>query len=196
MAKMGWRPGQGIGPRVTARKLRIQEAKISGRSIAGKITGEDVHMGGESVGNDDEAKKHTFAPRDTRLLVFDGKVGKEGLGFVKGVGIQLPGTAEEGRNDRDIDLAAGTGGFGLGPEGADEDDADIYGGMPVAGGSSSRMMAYDDMDMDDGEGVILLGGDPNSTRVRAANPKQIDGQQTRRRAKVSNYSQRSFQQFS
>ncbi|KAL7424940.1 hypothetical protein Q5752_000627 [Cryptotrichosporon argae] len=78
LQKLGWRPGQGIGPRVSLRKLRRQDAKL-GRKV------EDDEMG-------DEQGKHTFAPRDTRLVTFTGKEDKEGLGYIKGRGMgQLPG---------------------------------------------------------------------------------------------------------
>ncbi len=86
LQKLGWRPGQGIGPRVTLRKLRIQEAKL-GKAVAQTqavvpVVGEDELDIDESV-----AGKHTFAPRDSKLLVFDGKDDKEGLGFHKGSGM-------------------------------------------------------------------------------------------------------------
>lgn len=75
LQKLGWRPGQGLGPRVTLRKLKIQEGKL-GKARVG-IEEDDV----------EEAGKHTYAPRDTRLLVFDPKEDKEGLGFQKGAGM-------------------------------------------------------------------------------------------------------------
>lgn len=34
-----------------------------------------------------EEEKHLFAPRDSKLMVFDQKSGKEGLGYVKGQGM-------------------------------------------------------------------------------------------------------------
>lgn len=77
LQKLGWRPGQGIGPRVTLRKLRIQEGKL-GRVRAGIETDGD-----ESA----EASKHMYAPRDTRLLVYEAKDDKEGLGYQKGRGM-------------------------------------------------------------------------------------------------------------
>ena len=80
--KMGWRPGQGIGPRVSARKRKIQEAKLSGRPFRRAI--EDFTV-------DEEESKHLFAPRDSKLMVFEQKSGKEGLGYVKGQSIQSSG---------------------------------------------------------------------------------------------------------
>jgi G patch domain-containing protein 1 len=85
--KLGWRPGQGVGPRVSARKRRIQDAKLRGLS---GILAEQNDMDTE---DDAEATKHTFAPRDTRLLVYEGKQGKEGLGYLKGPSVKLRGQA-------------------------------------------------------------------------------------------------------
>jgi len=80
LQKLGWRPGQGIGPRVTLRKLKIQEGKL-GKARVGIDDDEEV----------EEAGKHTYAPRDTRLLVFEAKDDKEGLGYQKGMGMgRLP----------------------------------------------------------------------------------------------------------
>ena len=88
LQKLGWRPGQGIGPRVTLRKLRIQEGKL-GRQRVG--IEEDENMG------DGEAEKHTFAPRDVKLLVYDAKEERQGLGYEKGVGMgKLPQRAGPG----------------------------------------------------------------------------------------------------
>lgn len=40
--------------------------------------------------DDDEAKKHLFAPRDTPLRVYPPKDGPEGLGWVRGAGLSKP----------------------------------------------------------------------------------------------------------
>lgn len=79
MIKMGWRPGQGIGPRVSARKRKIQEAKILGRRTRQEAVDGVI---------DEEEEKHLFAPRDSKLMVFEQKEGKEGLGFVKSQGMR------------------------------------------------------------------------------------------------------------
>ena len=82
LQKLGWRPGQGIGPRVTLRKLRKQEEKSGKRSVP-QADAEEAE--------DAEAGRHTFAPRDTRLLVCPAKEDREGLGYEKGKGMgRLP----------------------------------------------------------------------------------------------------------
>lgn len=91
LQKQGWRPGQGIGPRVTARKLKWQEAKmgLAGPSRGQRDEDEDMEGG--------EAGKHTFAPRDTKLVVYQSKDDREGLGFQKGMGMgKLPQSRKAG----------------------------------------------------------------------------------------------------
>jgi G patch domain-containing protein 1 len=79
---------------VTLRKLRIQEGKLDrirlGLEESDADAGaENATMEGESGAG--EAGKHTFAPRDTRLLVFQPKEEREGLGYEKGRGMgRLP----------------------------------------------------------------------------------------------------------
>jgi G patch domain-containing protein 1 len=58
--------------------LRIQEGKM------GHDVDEDENERGDGVAG--PAEKHTFAPRDMRLLVFDPKENREGLGYEKGRG--------------------------------------------------------------------------------------------------------------
>lgn len=72
LKKMGWRPGQGIGPRVTWRQREIQHGRDPDR------TGLDV---------DEEAKKHTYAPKDTPPIVVPRKDDLHGLGYNKALGL-------------------------------------------------------------------------------------------------------------
>ncbi|KAJ9118205.1 hypothetical protein QFC22_004111 [Naganishia vaughanmartiniae] len=141
LMKMGWRPGQGIGPRVSARKRKIQEAKILGRRTGPKAG--DVVV-------DEEEQKHLFAPRDSKLMVFEQKAGKEGLGFVKGQGMRPIADRSSAQADKP-NLSAG---FGLGIDEADEDDMDIYNSDSIQPRHDLRM-AYDLADQDDD--IVLLG---------------------------------------
>lgn len=68
---MGWKPGQGVGPRITYKQLRAQE----GRPIAP----------GEAL--DDQATKHLYAPRDTKPILYLKKDNAHGLGYVPGEGL-------------------------------------------------------------------------------------------------------------
>lgn len=79
LKKMGWRPGQGVGPRVTWEQLRAQDAKSASLSSA------DVSK--TAVAEHDEATKHTYAPRDTKLPVFTRKANNHGLGYAPGASL-------------------------------------------------------------------------------------------------------------
>jgi G patch domain-containing protein 1 len=75
LRKMGWRPGQGIGPRVTYDQLRKQDLQSSDLPVSAKSN---------ELDEDDEARKHTFAPRDTKVIVYRPKENQFGLGYVPG----------------------------------------------------------------------------------------------------------------
>jgi G patch domain-containing protein 1 len=75
LKKMGWRMGQGIGPRLTYRQRKLQDA---------------LHATGSGLGEDEdeaEASKHTYAPRDTPLLLPQRKDNTHGLGYSPGMGL-------------------------------------------------------------------------------------------------------------
>jgi G patch domain-containing protein 1 len=80
LKKMGWRIGQGIGPRVTLRQRKLQDMQaLSGRRVLGAdIVIPDDH---------EEANKHTYAPRDTPILVVERKDNSHGLGYHPGMGL-------------------------------------------------------------------------------------------------------------
>ncbi|WVF68630.1 hypothetical protein IAT40_003400 [Kwoniella sp. CBS 6097] len=128
LQKLGWRPGQGIGPRVTLRRLKIQEGRLATGRPGVSQDDEDI--------DDAEAGKHTFAPRDARLLVYDAKEDRQGLGFVKGSGMgALPGKRAV-----------------MGARHPDDDFDDPY----AEAGPSSRHLAFDHGD-DEDDDVILMG---------------------------------------
>jgi hypothetical protein len=114
LTKLGWRPGQGVGPRITARALKLQDSKASlyDRIIPKKKDkkngGDDADGEGEGA-DDEEAKKHLFAPRDTPLRVFPSKDGPEGLGWVNGAGL------ERGQGMKDTEMADESGVNSTGP---------------------------------------------------------------------------------
>ncbi|KAH0836806.1 hypothetical protein J3R83DRAFT_8571 [Lanmaoa asiatica] len=139
LKKMGWRPGQGIGPRVTWRQREIQHGRDPDRS------GPDV---------DEEAKKHTYAPKDTPPIVVPRKDDFHGLGYNRSLGLN----ASLGANEQGTQGAQGprlAGGFGLGAlNDADEDDLDVY--DHTMGHGRSRH-AFDASDMHDEERVVIGG---------------------------------------
>jgi G patch domain-containing protein 1 len=86
LKKMGWRVGQGIGPRLTYRQKRLQDAAFG---LAG-----DADM---DVDEASEESRHTYAPRDTPLLLPSRKMDTHGLGYDPGTNLhQTAGKAQTG----------------------------------------------------------------------------------------------------
>ena len=75
LKKLGWRVGQGVGPRVTYEQLRKQDL-ASSTLPASSVPG--------SNDDDEEAKRHLYAPRDTKLANLQPKRNSFGLGYVPG----------------------------------------------------------------------------------------------------------------
>ncbi|KAG8221092.1 hypothetical protein J3R82DRAFT_2610 [Butyriboletus roseoflavus] len=150
LKKMGWRPGQGIGPRVTWRQREIQHGRDPDK------TGPDV---------DEEAKKHTYAPKDTPVIVVLRKDDFHGLGYNRSLGLHASlGVHEQGAQGAQEPRLAG--GFGLGAlNDADEDDLDVY---DHAIGHGRSRHAFDVNDMHDEERVVIggRGAKSSSTTVR------------------------------
>ncbi|OCH96293.1 hypothetical protein OBBRIDRAFT_787368 [Obba rivulosa] len=142
LKKMGWRLGQGVGPRVTYAQRKAQGAGLPARE-------ED---------EDEEAKKHLFPRRDTPVLVAQKKANFHGLGYVPGMRLEESVGAGDGGRGKGPQLSEG---FGLGAlNDADDDDVDVYGGD--IGRRGRTQMAYDVTDLDD-DGHIAIG----SSRTRS-----------------------------
>ncbi|EIW71722.1 hypothetical protein TREMEDRAFT_27509 [Tremella mesenterica DSM 1558] len=124
LQKLGWRPGQGIGPRVSRRKLKLQEARLGGKGV--------VDEGDEEM-DETENSKHTYAPRDVRLVTYESKDDRAGLGFEKGRGM--------GRL---------TGKIGPGDDPDEEDDP-----YAEAGPSTRPHLVFEPDEEDE---VIVMGG--------------------------------------
>lgn len=78
LKKMGWRMGQGIGPRVTLRQRKLQDLQAS--------SGRGVSLYDVKIAEDEaEDDKHTYAPRDTPVLVVERKDNFHGLGYRPGM---------------------------------------------------------------------------------------------------------------
>lgn len=142
LQKLGWRPGQGIGPRVTLRKLKIQEGKL-GKARLGMDDSE--HDGAE-------AGKHTFAPRDVKLLVYESKEDKQGLGFEKGKGMsRLRKSSSSNLTTHAAEYINVAPAMARRP--LDDEGDDPY---AVGPSTSSRSFAFDHND--DEDDVIVMGG--------------------------------------
>ncbi|KAJ8092958.1 hypothetical protein PM082_011278 [Marasmius tenuissimus] len=146
LKKMGWRMGQGIGPRVTLRQRRLQDLQAQTGRI---VTGDDLDL----PVDDEEANKHTYAPRDTPILVVARKDNFHGLGYRPGMSLNesLGQKATGGSSQSGPNISAG---FGLGAlNDADEDDLDVY----DTAFSRRNRTAYDIAD-DEADDRITIGG--------------------------------------
>lgn len=118
LRKMGWRPGQGIGPR-TKRSLDDEES--------------------------DEETNITFAPRDTPIENFQAKRDTYGLGYDLSSSVpqvaemkrlreiarleEMSGTAVDSKNRASFGVQGSSGAFGLGAfDDHDGEEEDVYGG--------------------------------------------------------------------
>lgn len=155
LRKMGWRPGQGVGPRVSYDQLRKQDLQSSDLPVSAKT---------QEMDQDDEAQKHTFAPRDTKVIIFRPKENHSGLGYVPGAslseanshreasGPSLSGQLYYSCSSCQVPHVFNPAGFGLGAlNDAEDDDVDVY--DSAAPHRSSRAVAYDAYDS--GEKVTL-----------------------------------------
>ncbi|KAH8833057.1 hypothetical protein DL96DRAFT_1677302 [Flagelloscypha sp. PMI_526] len=128
--------GQGIGPRISLRKRRLQDMQASTTQM---LSIEDVTLTEE----DAEADKHKYPPRDTPLLKVDRKDNHHGVGYRPGMGLNESLGHRHGPA-KGPNIAAG---FGLGASNeADEDDLDVYDSAIGPGGSR---VAYDIAQRDD-----------------------------------------------
>ncbi|KAJ3979015.1 hypothetical protein F5890DRAFT_1095353 [Lentinula detonsa] len=156
LKKMGWRVGQGIGPRISLKQRRLQDSRASSMTDSALSTNApDTALEEDS----DEANKHTYAPRDTPVLVVERKDNSHGLGYQPGMSLNDSlGTKVGGGPSTAPNISSG---FGLGAlNDADEDDLDVYDGGSV---NSRSRLAYDATDDHDGERFAL-----GSSNLRSA----------------------------
>ncbi|KAJ7230482.1 hypothetical protein GGX14DRAFT_547288 [Mycena pura] len=138
--KMGWRIGQGIGPRVTLRQRKLQDLQACRQILESDL---------DIAEDDEEAKKHTFAPRDTPVLVVARKDNTHGIGYRLGMSLNESVGARNAVSGPKI-----SAGFGLGAlNDADEDDFDVYDGGSVS--KNRNRTAYDIIDREEEEKVSI-----------------------------------------
>lgn len=80
--KMGWRHGQGIGPRLTWRQKKLQDAQTKSTRV---LTLDDLKL--DPNEEDEEAQKHTYPRADTPLTVVPRKDNTHGLGYTPGLSL-------------------------------------------------------------------------------------------------------------
>lgn len=138
LMKMGWRPGQGVGPRVSLKERKAQDAAAFDPTTGARLLGDALDI----PEDDEEAKKHTYPRRDTPVLRVKRKDNFHGLGYVPGLTLdeQLGQAAQDANQGPQLagglkyDLTGfaftfffSPGGFGLGAlNDADDDDLDVY----------------------------------------------------------------------
>jgi G patch domain-containing protein 1 len=132
---MGWRVGNGIGPRVSLKQRRLQDLQTSS-PYGTRAAIDDVKI----TEDDEEANKHTYASRDTPVLIIERKDNFHGLGYRSGMTLNESlgsSKADSGKGPRIAGKFTSKiirfvfifwpAGFGLGAlNDADEDDLDVY----------------------------------------------------------------------
>ncbi|KAI8578095.1 hypothetical protein K450DRAFT_248993 [Umbelopsis ramanniana AG] len=114
LRKMGWRPGQGVGARISAAKRR-------------KLVMEESDQSDEELDAD-----VTFAPRDSAIIVFAQKRDTFGLGFDPYKNVPDIANVKRARAERANNESSGKDsgynkvGFGVGVLDDDGDDDDVY----------------------------------------------------------------------
>lgn len=81
LMRMGWRLGQGIGPRVSLRQRKLQDMQAI-KATRGSRGSTDIL---DIPDDDEEANKHTYAPRDTPLILVERKDNSHGIGYTPGM---------------------------------------------------------------------------------------------------------------
>lgn len=134
MRKMGWRDGQGVGPRIT-----FDQRKKQALELGVKLDGEDEEDGGE-------ASKHYFAPLDRPLatVLEVGIATDRGWGLGYKAGPSIPSSSGSAQTTKGAARATFL----------DDDEDDVYGGGPMAPSKGSDGWGVVDVDMDDG--ITLL----------------------------------------
>ncbi|KDR80804.1 hypothetical protein GALMADRAFT_135911 [Galerina marginata CBS 339.88] len=148
LKKMGWRLGQGIGPRISLKQRKLQDVQAYDAATGARYSGGALDV----PDDDEEAGKHTYAPRDTPVLAVRRKDNSHGLGYVPGLSLNESLGENVAGGSKGPRLA---GGFGLGAlNDADEDDLDVY---DTHSQRSKRHVAYDQIDGEADDSVVIGG---------------------------------------
>ncbi|GAA5861296.1 hypothetical protein JCM1840_005320 [Sporobolomyces johnsonii] len=156
MRKMGWRDGQGVGPRITYRQRKQQALELGLRLDEGDE---------EST----EAEKHYYAPLDRPLTLVKGASASMDKGW--GLGYQ-PGLTLEAqlRNE-------GVAGGGRGMSSYEMDEDDVYGGagatVDTLGDREKRAWAAFEGEDDQAYGLMRVSRDRRSAKPTAKQAAQL-----------------------
>ncbi|KAG2179767.1 hypothetical protein INT43_003550, partial [Umbelopsis isabellina] len=131
LRRMGWKPGQGVGARISAAKRR------------------KLVMGGSESESEEELDENiSFAPRDSAIIVFAQKRDTFGLGFDPYRNVPDISVIKRSREERSTASSTGKGtdynktGFGIGVL-DDDDDDDVYTNFSNTGYSHELNDDYD-----------------------------------------------------
>lgn len=148
MQKMGWKPGQGVGPRVSRRRRRQIAAEL------GITLAEDA--------DEEEADGHLFAPPDRPLVLFPPRDTRAGLGYTRThTSLARPASSASAKRKAPGSLPTGAS-FGLGAlNDFEADDEDVYAPSSL---SHSRTLGGDDLLSDEETPRSRSGPAPPTTR--------------------------------
>ncbi|KAG0365789.1 hypothetical protein BGZ54_006204 [Gamsiella multidivaricata] len=114
LKRMGWKPGQGIGPRVSRRQRKPEDGLLS---------------------DDDEVPANvTFAPIDSAVVVFTHKSNHQGLGFDPYKNApEFDKSMQSGTSSKYLSesFQSKKTGFGFGTFDDDDEEDDVYGSGPT-----------------------------------------------------------------
>ncbi|KAI0642017.1 hypothetical protein C8Q79DRAFT_918392 [Trametes meyenii] len=159
LKKMGWRPGQGIGPRITYAQRRRQDAGFLDPSK--EVDGDEDDV--------EEAKKHMYPRKDVPVILASRKDNFHGLGYNPGLGLNE--SVGRGGNEQVQSGPTISAGFGLGAlNDADDDDIDVYDGGAATGRSR---VAFDDSLGEDDSHISI--GSSSRRRTSAQEPRVPPG---------------------
>ncbi|XP_050397514.1 G patch domain-containing protein 1 [Patella vulgata] len=131
LRKMGWKEGQGVGPRISSKNRKKKKSSNEGK-VYGCMMPDVPNSSTEDEGSDEEYLKNvTFAPKDSNPISFDAKDNVHGIGYrglnpsaaLPSAHINLfePPPVRSSKGKR------GIRGKGFGVGALEEDDDDIYG---------------------------------------------------------------------
>ncbi|GAA5961279.1 hypothetical protein JCM3765_002897 [Sporobolomyces pararoseus] len=158
MRNMGWREGQGIGPRIS-----YQQRKQQALEIGIKLLDDDEEHEGE-------AGKHLYAPLDRPLILVKGNTASTekgwGLGYQPGATLnaQLKKEGVATSDSRRI-----VGGYGVEEDPYGDDESGNFVG--IGSGDTRTMRVLDDLDDDEGE-YSIAGSSRGHTYKKPATRKQ------------------------
>ncbi|KAH9940773.1 uncharacterized protein BXZ73DRAFT_88499 [Epithele typhae] len=164
LKKMGWRPGHGVGPRLTHAQRKAQDA--------GFLDPTKEVTGAEAEDDVEEAKKHMYPRRDAPVLAARRKDNFHGLGYSPGMGLVESVSGSGGGPDAGPGGPRISAGFGLGAlNDAEDDDVDVY--DSAAGLASRRTVAFDSTLGEDDQHISI--GSSSARRAAAQQPRAPPG---------------------